>query len=143
MKRIFFAAVFVLAAFSFANGQAKNPAVEKLLIQMDKDWTAAELRGDKDAVSKYIADDYIGTLTDGTVQNKTQYMAAVAASTDKDVADDYNVRVFGNVAIMTHRGTVTGTDNLQYRSTHVWMKRGGKWLLVAHHGGDIPKPAAK
>lgn len=143
MKRILFVAFFVVAAVSIAAGQAKNTKVEDMLIQMDKDWTAAELRGDKDAVSKYIADDYMGTVNEGITQNKTQYMADIKASTDKDVADEYNVRVFSNTAIMTHRGTVTGATPLQYRSTHVSMKRGGKWLLVAHHGGNIPTPATK
>jgi ketosteroid isomerase-like protein len=47
------------------------------------------------------------------------------------------VRVFGDTAIMTHRGTVVGQESLQYRSTHVWMKRDGRWQLVAHHSSNI------
>ena len=37
----------------------------------------------------------------------------------------------------THRVTVTGERNFQYRSTHIWMERDGRWQLVAHHSGDI------
>ena len=51
--------------------------------------------------------------------------------------DDYKVTIYGNTAIMTHRGTVEGVRNMKFRSTHIWMKRGGKWLIVAHHGSQI------
>ncbi len=55
-------------------------------------------------------------------------------------SDDYKVRIFGNTAIMTHRGTVEGVRNIKFRSTHIWMKRGGKWLIVAHHGSRVIPP---
>jgi hypothetical protein len=145
MKRIFVVAVLVFAAFSLTLSQMKdknasqNGKVEAELIKLDKEWTAAELRGDKETVGRIVADDYMETITEGRVQNKTQYMADIKPSTDKNTADDYAVRVFGNMAIMTHRGTITGQRDFQYRSTHVWMKRDGRWQLIAHHGSDIPK----
>ena len=110
------------------------------MIQMDKAWTAAELKGDKKAAGMYVADDFRGTNQDGTVSDKAAYLADIAATTDTDMADDFNVRVFGNTAIMTHRGTVTGKNPLVYRSTHVWMKRGGKWQIVAHHSSTVIPP---
>jgi hypothetical protein len=110
---------------------------------MDKDWTAAELKGDKKAASMYVADDFMETTQEGMVWNKTQYLADLQATKDTDVADDYSVRFFGNdVAVMTHRGTVKGARAFQYRSTHVWVNRGGKWQIVAHHSSEIP-PATK
>ena len=145
MKRILITIVLVLVASTFALGQMKSKnanqssKVEEALIKLDKEWTAAELRGDKDAVSRIVADDYMETSDDGRMQNKTQYLADIKPSTDKDVSDDYKVRVFGKMAIMTHRGTITGQRNFQYRSTHVWMKRNGSWQLIAHHGGEIPQ----
>lgn len=139
MKRILFVAVIVLGVYSCAFGQYKKGSVEDTLIQMDKTWTAAELKGDKKAAAMYVADDYRATAQDGTIDDKTSYLASIQATTDTDVADDYNVRVFGDTAIMTHRGTVTGKNPLVYRSTHVWMKRGGKWQIVAHHSSNVIK----
>src|SRR2546423_14904364 len=95
---------------------------------------------------KVVADEYRGTTAEGTVQDKAKYMEGIKASTEKDVADDYNVRVFGDMAIMTHRGTVTtAKESFQYRSTHVWAKRDGRWQLIAHHGSNIPaaQPSAQ
>lgn len=142
MKRIPFVVALLIAASAFAMGQQKNPKLEAELIKMDKDWTAAELKGDKKAAAMYVADDFWETNQDGTMANKADYLKTLVASTDTDTADDYSVRFFGDVAIMTHRGTVKGARDFQYRSTHVWMKRGGTWQIVAHHSSEIP-PAAK
>jgi hypothetical protein len=137
MKRIIFVTALLLAASAFALGQ-NNRAVELKLIEMDRAWTAAELKGDTKAAGMYVADDFWGTTPEGMLQNKTQYLADLKATTDTDVADQYVVRFFGSdMAVMTHRGTVKGEKPLQYRSTHVWVNRGGKWQIVAHHSSDI------
>jgi ketosteroid isomerase-like protein len=141
MKRILFVAGLLLLAGTYGFGQ-NNAKLQAQLIQMDKDWTAAELKGDAKTASSFIADDYWGTMPDGTMENKAQYTKAIKASKDTDFADDYSVRFFGDTAIMTHRGTVKGERSFQYRSTHVWMNRGGKWQIVAHHSSEIPAGAA-
>ncbi len=140
MKPFFFAVVLVLAISSVAAGQYKKGSVEEQLIQLDKAWTFAELKGDKKAAGAIVADDYVGTTQQGNVENKEQYLAQLAPNADMVRSDDYKVRVFGNTAIMTHRGTVEGVRNIKFRSTHIWMKRGGKWLIVAHHGSQILPP---
>ncbi len=138
MKRFSFVVLLLLITSGFALSQTRNAKLEAQLIQIDKEWTAAELRGDAKAVSMFVADDFWATTPVGTMQNKAQYMADVKASKDTDAADEFTVRIFGNTALMTHRGTVNGERSYQYRSTHVWMNRGGKWQIVAHHSSEIP-----
>ena len=140
MRQILFAAVLVLAASSLATGQYKKGSVEDQLIKLDKAWTMAELKGDKKAAGDLVADEYVGTTQQGAVETKTQYLASVVPNADMVKADDYKVTIKGNIAIMTHRGTVEGVRNIQFRSTHVWMKRGGKWQIIAHHGSRILPP---
>ena len=143
MKRMLLILFIAIAASSIAFGQKKdtNPKGDSKiiaeLIDLDKQWTAAEQRGDKKAVSRFVADDYLETLQGGRFQNKTQYLAAIKPAASKVNEDEYVVRVFGKMAIMTHRVTVTGERNFQYRSTHIWMERDGRWQLVGHHSGDI------
>ena len=141
MKRIIFVVVLTLAASAFATAQQKNAKLEAELISMDRAWTAAELKGDQKTAGMYVADDFWATNTDGAMSNKADYLKTLAATTDTDVADDFSVRFFGDTAIMTHRGTVKGSRDYQYRSTHVWMKRGGTWQIVVHHTSEIPPPA--
>ena len=140
MKCILSVIVFVLGISSIASGQYKKGSVEDQLIQLDKAWTFAELKGDKKAAGALIAEDYVGTTQRGEIENKTQYLASVVPNADMVKSDDYKVTVYGNTAIMTHRGTVEGVRNIQFRSTHIWMKRGGKWQIVAHHGSRILPP---
>ena len=140
MKPILFAAVIVLAIASSASGQTKKGSVEEQLIQLDKAWTLAELKGDKKAAAELVWDDYVGTTQRGEIENKTQYLATIATNADMVESDDYKITVHGKIAIMTHRATVKGVRNIQFRSTHIWMKRDGKWKIVAHHGSQISPP---
>jgi len=137
MKPILSVFIFVLSATSIASAQYKKDSVQDQLIQLDKKWTHAELTGDKKTAAEFIADDFVGTTQRGQLQNKTQYLASVAPNADMVKSDEFKVTVYGNTAIMTHRGTVEGVRNIQFRSTHVWMKRAGKWQIVAHHGSRI------
>ncbi len=140
MRYLLFAILFVIGISSVASAQYKKGSVEEKLIELDRAWTFAELKGDKKAVAALIADDYIGTTQTGDTENKTQYLSSVTANADMVRSDDYKVTLYGNTAIMTHRATVSGVRNIKFRSTHIWMKRGGKWLVVAHHGSQILPP---
>lgn len=140
MRYVLFAFVVILGSSTFGIGQLKTGSVVDELIKLDKAWTFAELKGDKKAAGALVADDFIGTTQRGEVQNKAQYVASVVPNSDMVKSDEYKVTIYGNTAVMTHRSTVSGVRNVQYRSTHIWMKRGGKWLIVAHHGSLIAPP---
>jgi len=128
----------VLVMCSAAMGQQyKKGSVEEQLVALDKAWTRAELKGDKKAAGALVAEDYVGTTQRGQMQNKAEYIAGITPNSDMVKADDYKITLHGNIAIMTHRSTVEGVRNIQFRSTHVWQKRGGKWLIIAHHGSQI------
>ena len=136
MKLIIGMFVVVLGMYSVAVGQDKK-AIEEELTRLDKAWTAAELKGDKKAAGALVADDFVGTTQRGQIQNKAEYMAGITPNSDMVQADDYKITIHGDIAIMTHRSTVEGVRNIQFRSTHVWQKRNGKWLIIAHHGSQI------
>ena len=140
MKSILFAVVLVLGISSVATGQYKKGSAEDQLIQRDRAWTFAELKGDIKAAGAIVADDYVGTTQAGNIENKAQYLAQLAPNADMVRSDDYKVTIYGNTAIMTHRGTVEGVRNIKFRSTHIWMKRAGRWLVIAHHGSQILPP---
>ena len=141
MRSILGVVVVVLGISSFAFGQQyKKESVEDQLIALDKAWTLAELKGDKKAAAALVAEDYVGTTQRGGIENKSEYLASVMPNADSVKADDYKIAIHGNIAIMTHRSTVAGVRNIQFRSTHVWQKRKGKWLIIAHHGSQISPP---
>ena len=130
----------MLASSSVTFGQYKKGSVEDQLIALDKAWTQAELKGDKKAAGALLGEDFVGTTQRGEIETKAQYLAGVSANSDNVKADDYKITIHGNIAIMTHRSTVAGVRNIQFRSTHVWQKRKGQWLIIAHHGSQISPP---
>ncbi|MEO5858659.1 MAG: nuclear transport factor 2 family protein [Pyrinomonadaceae bacterium] len=140
MKVILPIVVIVIAMCSVAVGQPKKGSVEEQLITLDKAWTRAELKGDKKAAGALLGADFVGTTQRGEIQDKAAYVAGITANSDMVKADDYKITIHGNIAIMTHRSTVEGVRNIQFRSTHIWMKRKGKWLIIAHHGSQITPP---
>ena len=136
---------FVVAmASAIATAQTKVKLTnEQVLIALDKEWTAAELRlnaDDQKTISRIVAEDYSGTTPLGQIENKAQYIAALKATPDTDVADEYVVHFFdgGKLALMSHRGAVNGKPT--YRSTHVWVKRGSNWELLQNHVSNITEP---
>ena len=137
---------FVVAMASASTSAQKKTKMtdEQTLIALDKQWTAAEVRlngEDQKTISRIVAEDYTGTTPFGQIENKAQYMAALKATTDTDVADEYVVHFFdgGKLAIMSHRGSINGQPT--YRSTHVWVKRGSNWQLLQNHVSNIGEPA--
>src|ERR1041385_3229981 len=134
----------VAMASAIASAQTKTKMTdEQTLIALDKQWTAAELRlnaDDQKTISRIVAEDCTGETPFGQIENKAQYMAALKAPTDTDVADQYVVHFFndGKLAIMWHGGSVNGKPT--YRSTHVWVKRGSNWELLQNHVSNITEP---
>ena len=88
--------MFVVAmASAITSAQTKIKMTdEQTLIALDKEWTAAELRlntDDQKTITRIVAEDYTGTTPFGQIENKAQYMAALKATPDTDVADEYVV----------------------------------------------------
>lgn len=137
MKLFISIAFLTIATCSAYAQQYKKGSVEEQLVTLDRAWTRAELKGDKKAAAAMLGEDFVGTTQRGQIQNKAEYIAGITPNSDMVRADDYKITIHGNIAIMTHRSTVEGVRNIQFRSTHVWMKRGGKWLIIAHHGSQI------
>jgi len=128
---------------------ATTPSAEQELITLDKSWGDAGLKGDSAVLERILADDFIGNSPTG-VATKAQNIAEAKTNAPNItnatyVADEYTVRFLDpNTAVMTHRATEKGlnkgkeyTD--QHRSMHVWVKRDGRWQVVASQTTPIPQ----
>src|SRR6266446_4499255 len=56
---------------------------------------------------------------------------------------DVQVHAYGDTAVMSSRGIYRAEANGQkitnsFRTTDVWLRRDGRWLLIASHGSQIP-----
>jgi ketosteroid isomerase-like protein len=147
MKSLLVIAGLALAASSLAlcetqekdPGQADNP--EQELRERLREWDEAYARRDTEALNRILADDFFFTDAAGTVNNKTQYIMAVIKSPDITLiepvkSDDLSIRLYGDVAVVTGRTGIRGRPRHPasrdlFRFTDVWVKRQGRWQVVA------------
>lgn len=99
------------------------------LVEMDKQWGEANLKGDTATLESILADDLMGVTPSG-MTSKAQMLEAIEPSEETTyTASDYKVMMLGpDTAVMSHRG---GGSDEPYGSLHVWAKRDGTWQVVA------------
>jgi ketosteroid isomerase-like protein len=119
------------------------------LLYMEREWNDASKNKDV----AWFERNYAGDATDvssrtGMLHSKSEEIASV--KTDKSVLDslelsDLNVRIEGNTAVVTGVNHVKGRDDKgqaidrRARFTDVFVKRDGRWQVLATQGTAIQK----
>lgn len=105
--------------------------VREQLTQLEKDWTEANLKGDKEALEKILADDYVGNEDES--RTKRKYIDTLKP--DPSVEDweiyDLTVNQTGERAVVKGRlkeETTDGTQVYEFVDTFVW--RDHRWQAV-------------
>ena len=88
-----------------------------------------------------LDDDFVSTFEDGSTYSKTGYLSfSVTSSSHVNIVEmsDLKTRLHGHTAIVTgwyHEKGENKGEKYDYRDrfTDVWMKKDGKWLLIASH----------
>jgi len=137
------------AARPGAKADATQQAANKLkLIKLMDAMCEASIRGDAEFFDGVLAADFQATTINGEVKDKAQILADYRAGNVRFRShkfDDYDVRFFGDVAIVTNRATAvqvykgeerTGVS----RNTRVWVLRGDQWLCVSFQSTRVQKP---
>ena len=145
MKLILLATVVVFVATGLAFGQSakKNDAIEQEIRKLDAAQADAVLRGDLAALDKLWSEDF-------TVNNpfneigKGDRIRSGALTYSSFVRVPESIQIHKNTVIVMGRETVVPKGNspdagktINRRYTHIWMKREGKWRLVARHANKI------
>ena len=147
MKRALIIAVLVLTAASIALGQTQSArrdqrrSIEQVIRQLDHERIQAQIHADRVALNRIYADDFIGIGPSGTVRTKPQVLADFTSHDLKFqsiTTDDVRIRVYGNTVVETGRSTMVGQDKGRVvprdnRFTRVWVRRQGRWQIVANH----------
>ena len=119
-------------------------AVQKVLA-VEHAWTEAHLRGDVQTLEEIMAFDYVKIQPDGSLLDKTTTLASYQPDQRAwDVArgDDYDVRVYGDTAVVIGRWTARGINNgrpFDYaaRFLSIYVRRAGRWQMVAEQSTEI------
>jgi len=121
--------------------------VEQELMQLEQKLADAIVKGDMAFFGSHLADN--ATLTDpsGMVNTKAQLEADVksgALKLESSKIDDMKVQTHGDAAIVTYKTTDKGKYKEmdisgEYRWIDVFVKKDGKWMIVAGQGTPIRK----
>jgi ketosteroid isomerase-like protein len=167
MRRILYVLIFVVVAVSLSSCSATEQKttssaaptasatttpsenVEQAVAQMERDWAAALLKRDVATIERIVADDFIGLDGDGgTTFTKASHLEEVktgVATWESANVDNIKVRVFGDTAVVTvlqtQKSKYKGKDNSgRYPITDIFVRRNGKWQIVAEHLNTIKEP---
>jgi ketosteroid isomerase-like protein len=147
MNRMLVIAVVMVAVGPLALGQKQSArrtqteTVAEGIRKLDDERIQAQIHADAAALDRIYADDFIGIGPSGIVRTKPQVLADF---TSRDLkfqsitTDDVRFRVYGNTVVETGRSIMVGQDKGKVvprdnRFTRVWVRRQGRWRLVANH----------
>lgn len=143
------ALVLILLAAPFSV-HAQDAASE--VRNLERRWLDAYEKLDDKAMDLIVGDDFTITFPDGTMQNKAQVIASLkpqtgsSPGTTKFLTESVEARVYGDTVILTgvvisewfREGKSAGKSAMRYTDTYV--KRNGKWQVVASHLSGSKKP---
>jgi ketosteroid isomerase-like protein len=133
-------------AIAQATPEPRDPDARTLL-QLEDSWAVALVRRDGATFRRLLADGFVYTENDHTSTREEVLHEAEAGSDKVEAAHNEDMRVyrFGPTAAVTGwlvvRGRgVDGPFDRRYRFTDTWVRRGGRWQIVAAHDYLAPAP---
>lgn len=138
MKNALAVGVLCVVALSLAASQSATKAEDEIK-KLEQDWAQVVSKNGATALDQYAADDILMIAPGGRVMDKVQYKTDLSSGDLKFESmelSDMTVHVYGDTAVVvgTHNlhGAYKGQDiSGRYRVTDTWVKRNGKWQVVA------------
>lgn len=138
---------FLLILLSFGYAAAQDKAADEVR-KLERAWLDAYEKRDAKAMNEIVADDFTITFTDGSIQTKAQIMAwikeprAANSPTNKFYTEDVQARVYGDTVVLTGRVVTEWqmdgkTMREQNRYTDTYVRRNGRWQVVASHLSNV------
>lgn len=124
-----------------------NNAAQEVM-QAEKERAQAVLRNDGAAMDRLLGEEFTVTDVQGIVHGRLDELSLYKdkrRQTQSWEPSDVKVRLYGDAAIVTERATVKDIlegeqRDIQIRLTHVWVKRDGRWQVVARQATRISEP---
>jgi uncharacterized protein (TIGR02246 family) len=148
MKLNKFFLIFLILMASFSCVTAQNDSIREVR-QMERSWLDAYEQHDSKAMEAIVADDFTITFPDGRIQTKPQILSSLKQSRNgppfKFYTEEVQSRIYGDTVILIGRVITEWQQKGQTmkevnRYTDTYVKRGGRWQVVASHLSYVPKP---
>ena len=108
------------------------------LLQLEKEFAEAIVKGDVEAIGQFLADDWIIIDPDGSIIDRGRFLNVIQSGTlihEMMESDEVGIRIYTDAAVVTAltktKGKFMGQDfTTQERSTDVFVKLNGRWKCV-------------
>lgn len=140
MRQIFLCLALLLAGLT-AGAQQKPTTTsdEGWILGLEKAWNHALEQKDGKALDQVLAKKFVSIDIDGSVQNKSEFLAGIEAPDYKPsqaVTEESSVQVYGNAAVVVGILRIKGTEKgkayvHRERFADTWIKIDGTWQCVA------------
>jgi ketosteroid isomerase-like protein len=118
--------------------QYDGAVVTELTAQADA-WDQAIVRKDRAAIESNMAEDFRQIDGAGNVETKTSFVEGILSERleiDPYTVEDIDVRLYGDVALLSGRTRMTGRFDggpfaSHYRYIDVYVRRNGAWKIVS------------
>jgi ketosteroid isomerase-like protein len=109
-------------------------------------WDKAIVRKDRAAIEQNMSEDFRQIDGAGNVEAKASFVDGLTSpdlQIDPYVVEDFDVRVYGDVALLSGRTRMTGRYQgtpftSHYRYIDVYVRRQGQWKVVSVQISRIP-----
>ena len=114
---------------------------EEEIRRLDNEAREAFLRGDVATLQRLFSEDFVVTNPFNRVLDKPQVLEALESGRIKHSVYEREIevlRLYADTAVVMGRESVVDdgqTKNRRY--TEVWLRREGRWQIVARHANDI------
>ena len=143
--------LIVAVVFAGTQAQAHQPGkkhdVKQQVEALEEQWRAAQLAGDIATIDRMLSEDFIGISMTGQVNTKTQLLDRLREhkiQVARLELSDMKVKLLGNIAIVTSRAEVEGTNEGTpirgtYRYTRVYHRMpSGVWKITSFEATRVP-----
>jgi len=127
---------------------ADRPAIVAQLTSQADQWDKAIVRKDRAAIEQNMAEDFRQIDGSGNVESKRSFVDDLVSpdlQIDPYTVEDFDVRVYGDVALLSGRTRMTGRYEgkpftSHYRYIDIYVRRDGAWKIVSVQISRIPNP---
>lgn len=148
LKRTIIVCVASLVICSCNPDEHQRAEAERYITESERQWAESVATGDTTTIENILADDFVGVDPKGKLYKKAEMIADTREAPKLFVSNHLNevkVRFYGTTAV------AQGHESWERRSgergrfvwTDTWVKRNGKWQIVAAEDLIAPEQPAE
>jgi ketosteroid isomerase-like protein len=147
LKRTLFACLASLVLCSCKPDEHQRAEAERYITESERQWAESVATGDTTTIERILADDFVGVDPKGKFYKKAEMIADTREAPKHFVSNHLNevkVRFYGNTAVAQGHESWErrGGERGRFVWTDTWVRRNGKWQIVAAEDLIAPEQPA-